>query len=403
MSSAITLEWELDHSILYHNIPLNSPTLLVSSNFLQGLLPPDYLLLGVKAILEDNNYVDINRLQHIDGNIHYLLDSSLSTKYSLSITPIFVCDSPESSKSHKSADDSAYKQGGQQLEESVHDLSSSSTGDCLKTSFGEGTSNVAEKSEHHCQEIQSVVNYISEYGPPCILKAKLAKITSRTFVKEIPRIYNDDNIFEFPATFGEIGQMHGMEQKYDGHIWTRPITSNMALQCTVRVSYCIGALECHRNTCPYYINNKKYNTTFFKGHLSKKIAIGLLATDEKTKITCHYCKRPAYCVETCRCMVYYVMPHDSTMTRMMLHLGSHQHAVQPGTSKIMIDKTKQLVSKMLKADRSAGPRKIQMGVAKEMIFSTIVEENTEDNASMVGEVELSNFLEELVPLVESQR
>lgn len=394
MFSEVILEWEIDNSKIYHNIPLNSSSLLVSNVFLQSLLPPAYHLSGVSAIIDESTFVQISSIQDMDKNVHYLLDSSMSNRFSLVVIPISVCDSFDSFNSSKTTKKQATP---------CYDLSSSSTEGHFETTHQEGVSRVIKNEESPCQVFQSVVSYISSYAPPSILKSKLAKVISKKQVKEIPRSYDGDCVLEFPPTFGEIGNTHGMEQKYDGHLWTRPTTSNMALECTVRVSYCIGTLECHRNSCTHYINNKKYNNSFFHGHLSKKIAIGLLAIEEKSKITCHYCRKPAYCVETCKCMVYYVMPHDKSMTRMMLHLGNHMHQVQPSTSMAMIENTKLIVSKMLQVDRTAGPRKIQMNVAKEMIFSTMVEEGAKDQTNIVGDVELYNFLEELVPLVENQR
>ena len=107
-------------------------------------------------------------------------------------------------------------------------------------------------------------------------------------VNEIPSIYNGTVCFELPATFGNQKRMYGMEQKFDGHFWTRPAQSNMAVQCTVHLSYCLGHLMCHRVTCAHYLNEKKFNDTYFHGHLDKHINKGYLAIEEKSKIICHY-------------------------------------------------------------------------------------------------------------------
>ena len=78
-------------------------------------------------------------------------------------------------------------------------------------------------------------------------------------VNEIPRSYNGNIIFELPPTYNEIKRMEGMEQKFDGHLWTRPHTTNMSIYCTVRLSNCLGSMECHRITCPYFSNNRKFD------------------------------------------------------------------------------------------------------------------------------------------------
>ena len=122
----------------------------------------------------------------------------------------------------------------------------------------------------------------------------------------------------------------------------------MAIQCTVHVSYCVGALECHRVNCPFFLNNKRFKNTFFHGHLGKKVAMGLLVENGKSKIVCHFCQKTAYCVQKCKCMVYYVMPKDPSVAQLMLHLRVHDHPVQPRTSKAMIERVRRAVSNMLK-------------------------------------------------------
>lgn len=391
MCAKIRIQWCVDNSILNHEISLAGKSVLVSKIYLQNLLPPSYELLAVCALLEENATIELQHLTDTNGEMHFLLESSMSKSFSLILRPLSVCDSFESSK------EDIMDKGEANI--SCVDVSSSSAEEIHEDiKEDEVTTNLKA-----CTKYKSVVSYIIEYGQACILKKKLGKVSRHKMVEEIPRVYDGELVLEFPPTFDKIGNTHGMEQKYDGHLWTRPSTSNMRLECTVRISYCIGVLECRFPSCPFFTNNRRHNKCFFNGHLARKVAVGLLATDEKGKITCHFCRRSPYCIETCKCMVYYVMPHDKHMTRMMLHVGTHLHEVQAGTSQAMIEKTKHLVAKVVGVDRSAGPRKIQMNVAKEMIFSALVDDGTNDHGKAIGDVELTNFLEELVPLVENQR
>ena len=101
-------------------------------------------------------------------------------------------------------------------------------------------------------------------------------------------------------------------------------------------------------------------------------------------------------------MVYYVMPKDPSVTRLMLHLELHDHLVQqPRTSKTMIERVRRAVSDMLKGRGSVGPRKIQMDIVKDMIFSYM--SKNENTSFDLGDHELCSFLEELGPLVEDKR
>ena len=165
--------------------------------------------------------------------------------------------------------------------------------------------------------------------------------------------------------------MEGMEQRYDEHIWTRPHKTNMSIDCTVRLSYCLGSLVCHRVACPYYVTNGKFNVSFFHGFLDKQVSKGLLCEDGKHNIICHYCKKIVFCDSTCGCRAYYVLPFESKMTRLMVHVGHHFHDVQCGTSRAALERVKKMVRDVLRVDRNNGPRRVQMIVARQLLLEAI--------------------------------
>lgn len=193
--------------------------------------------------------------------------------------------------------------------------------------------------------------------------------------------------------------MDGMEQRFDGHLWTKPQTTNMSLPCTVQLSHCLGSLECHRVTCQFYLNNKQFNNTFFHGYLDRKICKGYMAQEDRTSITCHYCKKVVSCSATCDCLIYYVIPEEDVMTRLVVHVGVHKHLVQSGTSRVEIEKMRKLVRTVLRVDRGSGPRKVQMMVARQIMVDSL----SLNRDSEMRETEFHNFLEELMPLVQNQR
>ena len=100
-------------------------------------------------------------------------------------------------------------------------------------------------------------------------------------------------------------------------------------------------------------------------------------------------------------MVYYVMPKDPSVTQLMLHLGVHEHPVQPSTSKAMMERVRRAIFDMLKGHKSVGPRKLQMDIVKDMLFSYM--SRKEKTTIELGDHELCSFLEELGPLVEDKR
>ena len=62
----------------------------------------------------------------------------------------------------------------------------------------------------------------------------------------------------------------------------------------------------------------------------------------------------------------------------MLHTGTHLHGVRSGTSKALRDRVKGIrvkgmVDKVVRFDRNANPRKVQMCVSKMMLEATVME------------------------------
>ena len=195
------------------------------------------------------------------------------------------------------------------------------------------------------------------------MKKLLEKCNDVVIVDELRNVYNGTMCFELPPTFGNKKRMYGIEQKYDGHLWTRPSQSNMAIQCTIRLSYCLGNLLCHRVTCPYYLNEKKYNDCYFHGHLDRTVSKGYPASGVNSGITCHYCEKIVSCFAVCDCMIYYVLSYDDSMTRLVIHVGEHSHNVKQGTQRASIEKLRCLVQTVLKIEKG-GARAVQMKVAR---------------------------------------
>ena len=257
----------------------------------------------------------------------------------------------------------------------------------------------SDEEMQHKTDGKSIITWILEGHKCSRLQNMIIDSGEITHVKEIPQQYDGNVVFELPPVFDSSKRMEGMEQRFDGHIWTRPQKTNMSIDCTVRLSYCLGSLVCHRNTCSYFVTNKKFNVSFFHGYLNRQVSKGLLCKDEKLRILCHYCKNIVFCEEPCSARVYYVLPSDSTMTRLMVHIGHHSHEAQSGTSRAAIERIRKMVNTILRVDRHNGPRRVQMIVARQILVDAII--GSEE--VQMGETELSNVLEEMIPLVQTQR
>ena len=84
-------------------------------------------------------------------------------------------------------------------------------------------------------------------------------------VDELPLDYNGNIIFELPPAITTLSPMDGMEQRYDGHCWIRPITTRVTFPATIRCSKCAGHLVCRNDQCPYLVVHGECNEKSWKG------------------------------------------------------------------------------------------------------------------------------------------
>lgn len=380
--------WRVGENNVHHEVQLRGGKLAVSAYYLQSLLPLSCKLLAVQAIVSGDAATKISIPSHwdLDENELFMIDSTLSLSYELvhSESCMYVSDSEMDN-----------------LQDSFQTppiQNPTTKGDC---GIEKGTTETVyldnNSDDSDTRQKKNIVPWILESSGSRRLKNLLVLCEGPKQVNELPQVYNGNVCFELPPTLGRLKKMEGMEQRLDGHLWTRPAQTNMAINCTVRLSYCLGYLQCYRKTCPYYLIDKRFNDFSFHGHLDRQVSKGYSATDENSAITCHYCQKVVTCIATCDSKIYYVLPKDVNMTRLVIHYGEHSHNVQAGTSRAAIEKVRRLVSTVLKIDKG-GPRKVQMLVARQMLFDSLVLED----GRVTGETELHNFLEELMPLVQNK-
>lgn len=246
----------------------------------------------------------------------------------------------------------------------------------------------------------SVIKVIREKERSSTLRKILDRCERIERVLEIPKEYDGNLVFEFPPALGKASHMDGMEAKYDGHMWTKPRTSRQAFDGIVRLSYCVGALRCDSSTCSFAMSSGKQNVRAFKGTSLKKCSSGFLVPKESS-IVCFYCQSAAFCYDTCEALVYYVMPRDTSLTRLMIHVGKHHHPSQPGCSRLARDRVKAGVMKVLAADRTATPRKVQMAVARDIFMEAFMVKHKLPSHDL-DEKELAGQLEEIIPLISTR-
>jgi len=216
-------------------------------------------------------------------------------------------------------------------------------------------------SRHPCQAkfvaspALSIVHSLMRLGARKRSKSVLSRINFDAIrlqqVDYLPPRYDGDVIFEFPP-LGDHGlntkakQLRGMDRRYDGHAWSRTITSNIQndLKLLFRTSSCLGHLRCDNPTCEYLQRDHRTSTvneTEWEGLSEKLFDVGSKPPIGST-VVCKSCNVPPTCVALYTAKIYYIIgtPH---MTRACVHLGSHDHLVKSGDHRDFIDMTDNLI------------------------------------------------------------
>ena len=138
---------------------------------------------------------------------------------------------------------------------------------------------------------------------------------------------------EASASRSQAKAMQGMDKRYDGHVWTKTITSNITndMGLSFRFSSCVGHLRCENKECDYLRREHRIyevNETEFDGCTLQAFVVGQ-GPPRGSTVVCKVCKEPPSCLATCGAKIYYVSGKRNR-TRVCIHLGSHEHPVKVG-------------------------------------------------------------------------
>jgi hypothetical protein len=101
-------------------------------------------------------------------------------------------------------------------------------------------------------------------GKKNILKKLDYSVIRHDRVEYLPPVFNGAVIFELPpadhtAARSQAKSMQGMDKRYDGHVWTKTITTNITndFGLSFRSSACVGHLRCNNKECEYLIRRPR--------------------------------------------------------------------------------------------------------------------------------------------------
>lgn len=217
-------------------------------------------------------------------------------------------------------------------------------------------------------------------------------------VKEMPKEYNGDQLFEFPPS--HMTGMEGMQRAFDCHNWIRYTTSTMqGFPGVVRLSMCGGAFECRNINCSYLLSFRKNNSKHFSGRLLTRCPIGLVSSGVGS-MKCQHCNHPPYCARHCTAKIYYCIPNDTRYTRMVIHLGFHDHEFGVGDSYVNMEKAQDLVMKKASQNIMHKPKRIQKDLAKELISDHLL---ATSSTSPIDSTRLDELLSLIEPTTNNRR
>ena len=236
-----SIEWYIGKMKLSRQLHVPDGKVLLSLHYLQSLLPPSFTFKHLQAIVqigEEYIHIPVPPLTDMEGHQHFTIDTNLSQHYLLESDEhaIYVSDSKH--------EEDLFESQIHDFETEVECLGSPRSKDVEQKIDAKGILIDSSEDELVLAISQSMVSLICDCSGSYILKDCLQESTGPVQVLEIPMEYNGNIVFELPAMLPNESKMKRMEQRFDGHIWTRPCTTNMAIDCTVRLSYCLGVLKC---------------------------------------------------------------------------------------------------------------------------------------------------------------
>ena len=238
---------------------------------------------------------------------------------------------------------------------------------CFHPSFDANSSQDSRPSSSRprIDDSVSVVDCLKKLSARKGSKSVLSKVDFHKIKTEkvdfLPPRFDGDVLFEFPpagkyASQSQAKLLQGMDKRYDGHAWTRTITSNIKndMGLTFRMSSCLGHLQCTNAACDYLSRvhrSSEANEIEWDGVSSLTFEVGSIPPKGST-VVCKICKVPPSCLDGCLAKIYYVIGHGN-MTRACVHLGTHGHPVKIGDDRDAAEKIKGLIGEQVEKTPTA--------------------------------------------------
>lgn len=238
------------------------------------------------------------------------------------------------------------------------------------------------------------------HGSKNILKKLDFKSMDRKFnVPSLPPSFNGDVIYILPpallsSVHKNAKSIEEMDKRYDGHLWTRTMTTNMSTTfgLTFRYSYSVGHLQCHN--CAFLERSDratKVNKMEFEGITKVLFVVGEVPLTTSTLVS-KICKEPPLRVALCTAKIYYVFGEDN-QERACVHVGTHEHPVKVGDYRCMQKKIDELIEQHVDRNPQTTVSKIVMETNKDLLGNYLLRNEADPKTTHLS-------LEQLEPVFE---
>lgn len=211
---------------------------------------------------KDKNIVPLVLATSDENNPMYVLDIAISGEY---IAFVDGCGGTSTSMSSHHA---RVRQNHSKLTPHVIDLASDEDTPIVDVP---SDTPIELDNEQRCEETEDEHSFLQLCLSPNSRSSMVRRMIegSQTIAKvtELPTSFDGNIVFELPPTKEPVSPMEGMEQALDGHVWTKPTTTNVRLPATVRKSYCVGVLECPMLECGHFLSTRSTNKTAWIGNI----------------------------------------------------------------------------------------------------------------------------------------
>ena len=250
----------------------------------------------------------------------------------------------------------------------------------------------------------SIVPLLKEIAKTRGSKNILKKIDYSTIrherVEYLPAKFDGPVLFELPPAAAGSSKlaaksMQGMDKRYDGHLWTKTITTNIKndFGLSFRSSTCVGWLRCSNKECDFLKRVPKIfevNETEFEGCTLQAFVMDQPPPSDST-LVCKVCKEPPSCVATCEAKIYYVVGKPN-QTRACIHIGTHDHPVKVGDYRDSKAEISSLIEEQVEMNNKATKSAVVLEASKLLIGSYLLQPEDAPPRKLT--------MEELVPVLD---